>query len=125
VKYLLELELTGPGFDFSALSEFRARLLAHEVGNRVLERLFEQFKARGWRHPSADDNARTRRPECHAPSIGEQFPDVPPQSCLGTLSVEPPGGGRVGIAGPDHRSQCHWISCVLRQERGKNGIAVA
>jgi transposase len=48
LKYLLGLELTDPGFDFSVLSEFRARLLAHEAGDRVLERLLEQFKARGW-----------------------------------------------------------------------------
>jgi transposase len=47
-KYLLGLELADPRFDFSVLSEFRARLLAHEAGDRVLERLLEHFKARGW-----------------------------------------------------------------------------
>ena len=48
LKYLLGLELTDPGFDFSVLSEFRARLLAHEAGDQLLDRLLEHFKARGW-----------------------------------------------------------------------------
>jgi transposase len=38
-KYLLGLELTDPGFDFSILSEFRARLLAGEAEQRLLDRL--------------------------------------------------------------------------------------
>jgi transposase len=48
LKYLLGLELTDPGFNFSVLSEFRARLLAHEAGDRVLDRLVEHFKVHGW-----------------------------------------------------------------------------
>ena len=38
-KYLLGLELTDPGFDFSVLSEFRARLLAGAAGEQPLEKL--------------------------------------------------------------------------------------
>jgi transposase len=30
------------------LSEFRARLVAHEVGHQLLDTLVGQFKARGW-----------------------------------------------------------------------------
>ncbi len=47
-KYILGLELADPGFDFSVLSEFRARLVANEVGQQLLDTLVEQFKARGW-----------------------------------------------------------------------------
>ena len=43
-KYLLRLELTDPGFDFSVLSEFRDRLLAGSAEDRHPRRgLDEQF----------------------------------------------------------------------------------
>jgi transposase len=47
-KYVLSLELTDSGFDFSVLSEFRGRLLAHGAERRLFDRLLEQFRARGW-----------------------------------------------------------------------------
>ena len=47
-KYVLSLELTDPGFDFSVLSEFRTRLLESEQGERLLSGLLEQCRARGW-----------------------------------------------------------------------------
>src|ERR1051326_2524061 len=47
-KYTLSLELTSPGFDFSVLSEFRRRLLAHGAERRLFDLLLEQFRARGW-----------------------------------------------------------------------------
>lgn len=46
-KYLLGLELTDAGFDFSVLSEFRARLLAGGVEQQLLDLLLERFKGRG------------------------------------------------------------------------------
>jgi transposase len=52
-KYLLGLELSDPGFDFSVLSEFRTRLLAGGAETRLLEKLLaccrerELVKARG------------------------------------------------------------------------------
>ncbi|HMN29800.1 MAG TPA: transposase [Caldilineaceae bacterium] len=52
-KYLLGLELSDPGFDFSVLSEFRARLLAGGAEARLLAKLLERccelelVKARG------------------------------------------------------------------------------
>jgi transposase len=36
-KYVLRLELTDPGFDASVLSEFRARLLDDDIGQRLLD----------------------------------------------------------------------------------------
>ena len=35
IKYVLGLELTDPGFDFSVLSEFRSRLVEHQAEQRL------------------------------------------------------------------------------------------
>lgn len=43
-KYALELELTDPGFDFSVLSEFRARLIDSQQETLLLDRLLEVYK---------------------------------------------------------------------------------
>jgi transposase len=47
-KYVLNLELTNSGFDFSVLSEFRGRLHAHGAERRLFDRMLEQFWERGW-----------------------------------------------------------------------------
>jgi len=47
-KYVLSLQLTDPGFDFSVLSEFRTRLVESEQGERLLTALLEQCRERGW-----------------------------------------------------------------------------
>jgi transposase len=47
-KYVLSLELTDPGFDFSVLSEFRGRLLAHGAERRLFDVLLEHCRKRGW-----------------------------------------------------------------------------
>jgi transposase len=46
-KYALGLELTDPGFHFSVLTEFRARLLAGGAEHLLLDRMLERFKQRG------------------------------------------------------------------------------
>ncbi len=46
-KYLLSLELTDPGFDFSVLSEFRDRLLAGSAEGLLLDKLLERCRALG------------------------------------------------------------------------------
>ena len=46
-KYALGLELADPGFHFSGLAEFRARLVAGKAEHLLLDRMLEQFKARG------------------------------------------------------------------------------
>src|SRR5262245_33516 len=46
-KYLLSLELTDPGFDFSVLSEFRDRLLAGSAEAVLLDKLLERCRALG------------------------------------------------------------------------------
>ena len=47
-KYVLSLELTDSGFDFSVLSEFRSRLLDQGAERRLFDCLIEQFRERGW-----------------------------------------------------------------------------
>jgi transposase len=46
-KYALGLTLEDPGFDFSILSEFRARLIAGAAEQRLLDLLLVQCQARG------------------------------------------------------------------------------
>jgi transposase len=46
-KYALHLPLTYTGFDYSVLSEFRDRLLAHEAEGRVFDHLVREFRAWG------------------------------------------------------------------------------
>jgi transposase len=46
-KYALGLELTDPGFHFSVLGEFRARLVAGDATHLLLDTMLERFKARG------------------------------------------------------------------------------
>lgn len=47
-KYALGLELTDPGFHYSVLSEFRARLLETPLAQQVLDTLLTECKTRGW-----------------------------------------------------------------------------
>src|SRR5436305_7051313 len=47
-KYVLSLELTDPGFDFSVLSEFRQRLLAGGLEEVLLNTLLQLCRERGW-----------------------------------------------------------------------------
>ena len=46
-RYALGLELTDPGFHFSVLTEFRARLVAGGAEHLLLDRTLERFEARG------------------------------------------------------------------------------
>jgi transposase len=46
-KYALNLELSHPGFDFSVLCEFRARLLVGHAEQLLFETMLDQFKTHG------------------------------------------------------------------------------
>jgi transposase len=46
-KYALGLELADPGFHFSVLTEFRARLVAGRAEQLLLDKMLERFKHRG------------------------------------------------------------------------------
>lgn len=61
-KYALGLELTDPGFDHTVLSEFRARLVAGNSEQVLLDTMLTLFKEKGWRHPRAASNAPIRAP---------------------------------------------------------------
>src|SRR5262245_2669834 len=47
-KYVLSLELTDPGFDFTLLHNFRDRLLTHKAAQRLLDTFLLACKTRGW-----------------------------------------------------------------------------
>jgi len=47
-KYALGLDLTDEGFHYSALSEFRTRLVAGSLEQVLLDRLLERCRERGW-----------------------------------------------------------------------------
>src|SRR6266704_4874479 len=47
-KYALSLELTDGGFDHTVLSEFRARLVAGNAEQRLLDLLLERCREGGW-----------------------------------------------------------------------------
>ncbi|MGY0063692.1 transposase [Streptomyces sp. LZ34] len=46
-KYALGLQLADPGFDFSVLSEFRDRLIAHGLEQQILDAILAQCSKRG------------------------------------------------------------------------------
>jgi transposase len=46
-KYLLALDLTDPGFDYSVLCEFRGRLLQHEATGRLLAHILDAARDQG------------------------------------------------------------------------------
>jgi len=46
-KFLLGLELNDPGFDFSVLSDFRARLIEHGLEEKVLDLVLERVSGLG------------------------------------------------------------------------------
>ena len=56
-KYALGLALEDPGFDHSVLSEFRARVVAHGMEERVLDLLLERLRELGL--VAAGGNQRT------------------------------------------------------------------
>lgn len=47
-KFALGLDVTDPGFDFSVLSEFRARIVGNAATEQILTTLLDVCKARGW-----------------------------------------------------------------------------
>ncbi len=60
-KYMLGLDLSDPGFDYSVLSEFRMRLLAGKAEERLLDKLLEVFKA----HKLIKERSRQRTDSTH------------------------------------------------------------
>ena len=46
-KYLLGLELDDPGFDFTVLSDFRARLIKHGIEEKILDVVLDRCARQG------------------------------------------------------------------------------
>jgi transposase len=46
-KYLLSLELTDPGFDYTLLHDFRERILAQQAEQQLFDLVLDAFRARG------------------------------------------------------------------------------
>ena len=78
-KYVFSLELTDTGFDFSVLSAFRSRLLDQGAERRLFDRLLEQLRERGWRHPRVASRG-PMRPTCWRPFA----------RCVGSNALERP-----------------------------------
>ena len=81
-KYLLGLDLTDPGFDFSVLSEFRDRLLAGSAEALLLDKLLEQCRTMGLAQSTGPATHRldacTRGYPCHeSPRTGSGSPSGP------------------------------------------------
>jgi len=100
-KYLLALDLTDPGFDFSVLCEFRGRLLKHGAGERLLERLLDAaregglLKACGRQRTDSTHVLAAIRVLNRLELVGETF-----RAALNAVAVAAPDWLR-GVAPPD------------------------
>jgi transposase len=77
-KYVLSLELTDSGFDFSVLCEFRGRLLAHGAERRLFDQLLDLCRERGWikaRGKQRDSFDTCAGRDSHASTVGMRWRD--------------------------------------------------
>jgi transposase len=90
-KYCLGLALDDPGFDFSVLSEFRARLVQHGLAELVLDVLLERLvglglvKAGGKQRTDSTHALSTVRDLNRTELAGESV-----RACLEALAVAAP-----------------------------------
>ena len=90
-KYVLGLVLTDPGFDFSVLSEFRARLIDGNYEQRLLDTMLAQLeergvlKARGQQRTDATHVLAAIRPLNRLEMVGETM-----RAALNELAVAAP-----------------------------------
>ena len=96
-KYVLSLELTDAGFDFSVLSEFRARLLKGNAEELLFEKLLEccqvlgLVKARGKQRTDSTHVLAAVRYMNRLELVGETL-----RAALNDLAVEAPDWVRTG-----------------------------
>lgn len=108
-KYLLGLELTDPGFDFSVLSQFRTRLVAHHLQPMALDMLLERLvetglvKARGRQRTDATHVLAAVRDLNRLEMVGETL-----RAALEALAAAAPGWLRRHRAGWPDRSTPTW-----------------
>ena len=100
-KYALSLELDDPGFDYSVLSEFRARLLAGDMEQHIIDAMLTRFqecgllKHRGRQRTDSTHVTAAIRVLNRMESIGETL-----RAALNSLAVAAPAWLRK-VADPD------------------------
>ena len=100
-KYALGLELTDAGFDFSVLSEFRARLIDGSAARHLLDALLAACKARGYLRA----RGRQRTDSAHVLGALRVLSRLEPvaetlRAALNAVAVEAPDWLR-GVASPE------------------------
>jgi transposase len=96
-KYALGLELTDPGGDASVLCEFRARLIAGNLEQALLETMLARFKERGLLKARGQQRTDSTHVLAAPEPAGEYRRNV-------TRGLEQSGYGRAGMAGRSGRS---------------------
>lgn len=135
-KYMLGLELDDPGFDYSVLSEFRARLLKGEKEEELLDKLLERLpekelvKAGGQQRTDSSHVLAAVRQVNRLELVGETM-----RQALNELAAEAPDWlleqvelvwfERYGVRFeryrlPEHKSE----QALLRQQIGADGSAL-
>ena len=122
-KYALGLELTDPGFDFSVLCEFRARLIVGRVEQALLDAMLAQLRERGL----LKARGRQRTDSTHvlaAVRAVNRLESVGETGTVARLGVMPrwlladADRGRLGSAA---RSRCRACRCRRRSGLGAAG----
>jgi transposase len=122
-KYCLGLEITDQGFDFSVLSEFRARLLAAGAGQRPLELLLARLReaglvAAGMRQRTDSTHVLARIRDLNRLELaGESV-----RAALEALARAEPGW-LAGIIDPSWQRAYGQRICDLRLPEGKDARA--
>jgi transposase len=107
-KYALSLELDDPGFHFSVLTEFRARLIASHAEYLLLDRMLEHFKARSLIKP----RGRQRTDSTHVLGAVRNLHLL--ELVTQTLRyAERPGSGRAQMAKKRGRSGLVQALCTV------------
>ena len=107
-KYALGLELTDPGFDFSLLSEFRARLRAGEAEDRPFTKLLAALQDRGFLkargQQRTDSNPRARRHSHAQPPANASAKPCARRSTTSPRRRRPGSGSTLTRSGPNATS---------------------
>ena len=69
ITYVLGLELTDPGFDFSVLSEFRTRLIEHQAEHRLFALLVEKLSEQGYLKKRGSQRTDSTHASLSSPSV--------------------------------------------------------
>ncbi|WP_218022534.1 transposase, partial [Nocardia amamiensis] len=100
-KYALGLELTDPGFDYSVLSEFRSRLVAGGLEQRVLDAVLESARRAGLLRPGGRQRTDSTHVLAAVRDLNRlQFVTETLRAALNALAAAAPGW-LAGVAEPE------------------------